>query len=87
VKRGSAKVLRPCLWNGVSLGEEAVSARQGWAGENCGLFEHPTGCLVSYPEQEGIVNDVAAALAIQAGLLVVMDRCWLKEYTARSDRG
>ena len=61
--------------------------RQGWVGENCGIFEQPTGCLVSYPEQEGIVNDAAAALAIQAGLLVVMDRCWLKEHTARSDRG
>ena len=37
--------------------------------------------------QEGIVNEAAAALAKQAGLLVVMDRCWLKEHTARSYRG
>ena len=37
--------------------------------------------------QEGIVNDAAAALAEQAGLLIVMDRCWLKEHAARSHRG
>ena len=36
---------------------------------------------------EGIVNESAAALAKQAGLLVVMDRCWLKDHTARSYRG
>jgi predicted CoA-binding protein len=37
--------------------------------------------------QEGIVNDAAAALAKQAGLLVVTHRCWIKEHTARSHRG
>ncbi|HEY5626470.1 MAG TPA: CoA-binding protein [Nitrospira sp.] len=37
--------------------------------------------------QEGIVNDAAAARAKEAGLLVVMDRCWLKEHTARAGRG
>ena len=30
--------------------EWRVSARQGWAGEKRGLFEHPTDCLVSYSE-------------------------------------
>ncbi len=37
--------------------------------------------------QEGIVNEVAAARAKRAGLLVVMDRCWLKEHSAWSSRG
>jgi predicted CoA-binding protein len=37
--------------------------------------------------QEGVVNEPAAVLAKQAGLIVVMDRCWLKEHTARSHRG
>ena len=37
--------------------------------------------------QEGIVNNAAAALAKQAGLLIVMDRCWLKKHAARSHRG
>ena len=30
--------------------------------------------------QEGVIDEVAAARARQAGLLVVMDRCWLKEH-------
>jgi len=33
VKRGSAKKLRPCLRNSASLGEEAVLADSGRAGE------------------------------------------------------
>jgi predicted CoA-binding protein len=37
--------------------------------------------------QEGIVNEAAAVRAKQAGLLVVMNRCWLKEHSARSNRG
>lgn len=37
--------------------------------------------------QEGIVNEAAAALAKQAGLLVVIDRCWVKEHTAWLYRG
>lgn len=30
--------------------------------------------------QEGVVDETAALRARQAGLQVVMDRCWLKEY-------
>lgn len=37
--------------------------------------------------QEGIVNEQAAVRAGESGLLVVMDRCWLKEHSARSHRG
>ena len=37
--------------------------------------------------QEGIINEQAAVRARESGLLVVMDRCWLKEHTARSHRG
>lgn len=33
--------------------------------------------------QEGVVNDAAAQLAREAGLAVVMDRCWLKEHAVR----
>jgi predicted CoA-binding protein len=36
---------------------------------------------------EGVVNEQAAVDAKASGLLVVMDRCWLKEHTARSHRG
>jgi hypothetical protein len=35
--------------------------------------------------QEGVVDERAAARALAAGLLVVMDRCWLKEH-ARAAR-
>lgn len=37
--------------------------------------------------QEGVVNEHAAVRARESGLLVVMDRCWLKEHAARSHRG
>lgn len=30
--------------------------------------------------QEGVIDEAAAGRAQQAGLLVVMDRCWLKEH-------
>jgi predicted CoA-binding protein len=30
--------------------------------------------------QEGVIDHVAARRALDAGLLVVMDRCWLKEH-------
>jgi predicted CoA-binding protein len=32
--------------------------------------------------QEGVVNEAAAQLAREAGLAVVMDRCWLKDHAA-----
>ena len=37
--------------------------------------------------QEGISNEQAAVRARESGLLVVMDRCWLKEQAVRSHRG
>ena len=30
--------------------------------------------------QEGVIDNAAAQRALDAGLLVVMDRCWLKEH-------
>jgi hypothetical protein len=33
--------LRPCMGLGASLGEEAVLADSGWAGENRDLIDHP----------------------------------------------
>jgi uncharacterized protein len=35
--------------------------------------------------QEGVIDRAAAQRALDAGLLVVMDRCWLKEH-ARANR-
>jgi len=37
--------------------------------------------------QEGVVSEQAAVRAAGSGLLVVMDRCWLKEHAARSNHG
>lgn len=34
--------------------------------------------------QEGVIDYDAAKRAVEAGLLVVMDRCWLKEHVRRS---
>jgi len=34
--------------------------------------------------QEGVIDEDAAARALEAGLMVVMDRCILKEHTRRS---
>ncbi len=34
--------------------------------------------------QEGVIHETAANRARQAGLLVVMDRCWKKEHDARA---
>src|SRR3979490_3120932 len=33
--------------------------------------------------QEGVIDHAAAQRAVNAGLLVVMDRCWLKEHARR----
>jgi len=33
--------------------------------------------------QEGVIDYAAADRAVEAGLLVVMDRCWLKEHMRR----
>ncbi len=33
--------------------------------------------------QEGVIDDAAAQRALDSGLLVVMDRCWLKEHARR----
>ena len=33
--------------------------------------------------QEGVIDHVAARRAVDAGLMVVMDRCWLKEHARR----
>ena len=33
--------------------------------------------------QEGVIDNAAAQRAHEAGLLVVMDRCWLKEHARR----
>ena len=30
--------------------------------------------------QEGVIDSAAAQRAVDAGLMVVMDRCWLKEH-------
>lgn len=34
--------------------------------------------------QEGVIDEAAAERAQQAGLMVVMDRCWLKDHARRS---
>lgn len=34
--------------------------------------------------QEGVIDHAAAQRAVDSGLLVVMDRCWLKEHVKRS---
>ncbi|MDX6404547.1 MAG: uncharacterized protein QOH70_2002 [Blastocatellia bacterium] len=33
--------------------------------------------------QEGVIDEAAAQRAVDAGLLVVMDRCWLKEHARK----
>jgi uncharacterized protein len=37
--------------------------------------------------QEGIVNEVAAERARRAGLVVVMDKCMLKEHRSLKEEG
>jgi len=37
--------------------------------------------------QEGVINEAAAQLAREAGLTVVMNRCWLKDHAVRQHRG
>lgn len=37
--------------------------------------------------QEGVIDEEAAERAMDAGLLVVMDRCWLKEHMRVKSRG
>jgi predicted CoA-binding protein len=37
--------------------------------------------------QEGVIDEAAAARALDAGLLVVMDRCWLKDHLRFADNG
>ncbi len=34
--------------------------------------------------QEGVLDEAAAQRAVDAGLMVVMDRCWLKEHARRN---
>lgn len=36
--------------------------------------------------QEGVIDNAAAGRAAAAGLLVVMDRCWLKDHAAQGLR-
>jgi len=36
--------------------------------------------------QEGVIDEVAAQRAFDAGLMVVMDRCWLKEHAKAAKR-
>jgi uncharacterized protein len=37
--------------------------------------------------QEGVIDQSAAQRALESGLLVVMDRCWLKEHLRREKSG
>jgi predicted CoA-binding protein len=37
--------------------------------------------------QEGVIDEAAAARALEAGLLVVMDRCWLKDHLRFAENG
>jgi hypothetical protein len=47
-------LLRPCLGKGASLGEEAVLADSGRAGEKYGLFEHPAWSCLVVPDMRDI---------------------------------